>query len=109
MPIRKVSSDERWQAILTVIEQIPAGNVATYGQIARMAGLPKNARLVGFILKSLPPDSGVPWYRVVNSQGKISERENPESQKSQRMILEEEGVEFRSGNRVSLREFQWEP
>ena len=58
--------------IFQVIAQIPYGRVASYGQIARLAGIPKHSRLVGYVLKHMDADSSLPWYRVINSQGKIS-------------------------------------
>ena len=60
--------------IFQVIAQIPYGRVASYGQIARSAGIPKHSRLVGYVLKHMDADSSLPWYRVINSQGKISLR-----------------------------------
>ena len=58
--------------IYEVVKQIPEGSVATYGDIANLAGLPRHARLVGYSLHALPDNSDVPWYRVVNSQGQLS-------------------------------------
>jgi len=58
--------------IYTVIAGIPIGKVASYGQVAALAGYPQNSRLVGRLLKVMPNDSVIPWHRVVNSQGKIS-------------------------------------
>ena len=67
-----MSNHELAQMILSVIIQIPKGKVASYGQVAKFAGLPKHARLVGRVLGQLPEDHNIPWYRVVNSQGRIS-------------------------------------
>ena len=83
--------------------------MATYGQVATLAGLPKNARQVGTVLKSLPEDSGVPWHRVVNSQGRISERDSSTFEGLQRFLLEDEGVEFSDTDRIDFDEFQWQP
>ena len=65
-------NQELAQMILNVIVQIPRGKVASYGQIAQYAGLPKHARLVGRVLGQLPNDHNIPWFRVINSQGRIS-------------------------------------
>ena len=65
-------SNELHRQILEVIALIPYGKVATYGQIAKLAGIPKHARLVGYVLKHLDKESSIPWHRVINSQGKIS-------------------------------------
>ena len=91
-----------------VVKQIPTGKVATYGQVARIAGIPNNSRQVGSVLKSLPANSGFPWYRVVNSRGEISERGDENSQNFQRVALESEKIQFDDRGRVSLNEFGWE-
>ena len=95
-------------AILTMIANIPPGHVASYGQIARMAGLPRNARQVGAILRKLPPNSGIPWHRVVNSQGKISQRKSPDCQTNQRVMLENEGVELNDRGKIVLNDYWWD-
>ena len=94
--------------ILMVVRQIPKGRVATYGQIARIAGIPRNWRQVGSVLSSLPEGSGVPWYRVVNSRGEISDRGDENSENFQRSALEREKVQFDHLGRISLREYGWE-
>jgi len=85
--------------------------VATYGQLADLAGLPGHARQVGYALRALPDESTVPWYRVVNTKGEISPRHdsNSESELEQRILLESEGVRFNKQNKLSLKEFQWKP
>jgi len=88
------NASESAQAILAMILQIPKGKVATYGQVAALAGFPRNARQVGAILRKLPPNSGVPWYRVINSKGEISLRGTEDHVFRQRDFLEAEGVEF---------------
>ena len=95
------------QAILTMVAQIPRGHVATYGQIARLAGIPRNSRQVGTVLKTLPHNSGVPWYRVVNSKGEISQRGKAVFESCQRETLEAEGVKFDVRGRICLKEFGW--
>lgn len=94
--------------ICAAVMSIPAGRVATYGQVAEMAGLPRRARLVGSTLKNLTEDSGVPWHRVVNARGEISLRPRAHAVTEQRILLEDEGVEFRSGGRIDLRIYGWE-
>lgn len=95
----------RYQArVWQLVNAIPAGHIATYGQIAGLAGLPQQARLVGRILGRLPTDTRLPWHRVVNSKGEIT---NPDPHR-QRQRLQEEGVlvkEFR----VSLATYRWQP
>jgi methylated-DNA-protein-cysteine methyltransferase-like protein len=94
--------------ILTIIKLVPTGRVATYGQIAHLAGLPNNARQVGSILKSFSGPN-IPWFRIVNSKGEISQRRNESSQSMQRDILEGEGVRFTESNRVDLSQYLWKP
>ncbi len=101
-------SSENVDRILTVIQQIPRGKVATYGQVARIAGIPRNSRQVGSVLKNLPPRSDIPWYRVVNSRGEISLRDNLQSQSYQRTALENEGIQFNGQGRLSLTTYGWE-
>jgi len=90
----------------TIIGAIPCGHVATYGQIAKLAGQANYSRKVGRILKTLPKDSKLPWYRVINSQGKISFPVDSSKFFEQKERLENEGVVFLN-NKVSLKEFQW--
>ncbi|MEZ4711827.1 MAG: MGMT family protein [Caldilineaceae bacterium] len=97
---------EVYQRICLVAQQIPAGQVATYGQIAAIAG-GCTARMVGFAMAGLPPGSPVPWQRVINAQGKISPRGNASSVVRQREILEAEGVRFTDEGRIDLKRFQW--
>lgn len=95
--------------ILAVVRRVPPGRVATYGQIAKLAGLPRNARQVGTILGQLDDDESVPWHRVVNSAGRISERGGTVYEGLQRFELESEGVEFSETERIDLQRFQWDP
>ena len=85
-------------AVFHVVSEIPYGKVTTYGQVARLAGLPGAARFVGLVLKNLPRNSKLPWHRVINSKFKISDR-NKESIPGQKEKLVGEGVKF-SENRV---------
>lgn len=102
-----VSSDELAHQILQVVALIPYGKVASYGQIAKMAGLPKHARLVGYVLKHLDADAKIPWHRVINSQGKISlSKVDDHSDNIQRLKLLEEGVMV-IGDKINLKQYQW--
>ncbi len=96
--------------IYRVVRRIPAGRVATYGQIAALAGLPGHARQVGYALFHLTPDEDVPWQRVVNSRGEISARSaEPDSGQLQRAILEAEGVRFDDSGRIDMERLRWDP
>lgn len=97
-----------YQKIYDTVKCIPAGRVATYGQIARLAGLKGQARLVGYALYNLPEED-IPWHRVINAKGEISQLPDPEWRTKQRFLLEAEGIVFYSNNRISLEKFQWSP
>jgi methylated-DNA-protein-cysteine methyltransferase-like protein len=94
--------------IYAAVSRVPRGRVATYGQIARLAGLPGQARLVGYALAALTPGSRIPWHRVVNARGQISARrgEGPEAL-VQRLRLEREGIRFDERGAIALDRFRW--
>ena len=94
-----------WQ----VVALIPHGNVATYGDVARHAGMPGAARRVGAALRGLPADTRIPWHRVVNAQGAISLPEQSSSRYEQRDRLLDEGVVFSSSQRLDLAKYRWHP
>ena len=88
------SQEERFRRIWEVVEGIPEGCVLNYGEVARLAGLPGRARLVGRALARAPKKRALPWHRVVNAQGQISfAADSPRGQR-QRKLLEAEGVAF---------------
>lgn len=99
--------NKSYSNIYTVVRQIPAGCVTTYGQIARLAGLPGHARQVGYALNALAENQSVPWHRVINVQGRISQRANPVYEDIQRELLRQEGIEFGANGRISLQRYQW--
>ena len=102
-------SNELAQMILAVVSQIPKGKVASYGQIAKLAGLPKHARLVGRVLGQIEDRAAIPWHRVINSQGKMSTTQLTEhGDHLQQILLLSEGVVVLNG-RVNLKQFAWLP
>ncbi len=103
------SSDDPYRRIYSVVAGIPEGRVATYGQVALLAGLPRRARLVGRALAALDGESDLPWHRVVNAQGRISYRGGSPYEHFQRLMLEEEGVVFGPRGRIDLERFRWDP
>lgn len=107
MPL--LNSDPSYRRIYAVVAAIPPGRVATYGQVAALAGLPGHARQVGYALHALPEESGIPWQRVINARGEVSPRAEPGWEGYQRHLLEQEGVEFDSTGRVDLDRYRWEP
>ena len=94
----------KYELIWETVKQIPKGKVAAYGDVATLSGLPGQQRLVGYALHNLPRSSGVPWQRVVNSQGKISLPKKSGSYARQRKLLENEGVIF-TKDKVDLEKF----
>ena len=92
--------------IYSVVKRIPSGRVATYGQVAKLAGLPGHARQVGYALHALTSATAVPWQRVVNAAGAISLRPM-KGGISQRLLLEKEGVRFDARGRIALKRFGW--
>jgi len=94
--------------ILDIVNQIPKGKVATYGQIATIAGT-QNPRLVGFALATLKEDTDIPWFRVINSKGKISFPEQNDGFKIQYSLLQNEGIIFDTNNKINLKQYGWEP
>lgn len=93
--------------IFTVIHQIPKGKISTYGTIAKMAGYPGYARHVGKALGHLPEGSTLPWYRVVNSQGKISLKGNDLLRQKTKLV--DEGIEVSELGKISLKQYLWRP
>ncbi len=96
-----------YHAIYSTVRRIPAGRVASYGQVAAEAGLTNAARQVGYALHALPTGSTVPWHRVLNAQGAISLRDHHAL--TQRMLLTREGVRFDARGHVDLARFRWAP
>jgi methylated-DNA-protein-cysteine methyltransferase-like protein len=100
--------DEAAAAICAVIRRIPKGWVATYGQVAAMAGMPRRARLVGHVLQHLDPATDIPWHRVVNAKGEVSYNLSRNGNDAfQQRLLEKEGIEFDVRNRFDLERFRW--
>ena len=95
--------------IYAVVRRIPRGRLATYGQVAALAGLPGHARQVGYALHALPRGTRLPWHRVINAQGEVSRRRQPGDELSQRLLLEREGVRFDARGRVALARLRWSP
>jgi methylated-DNA-protein-cysteine methyltransferase-like protein len=96
--------------IREVVARIPSGRVATYGQVARLAGLLGHARLVGYALSALPGGSPLPWHRVVNAKGRISMRGTGSGMDVvQRLRLKRERVSFDRKGVIPLAKFRWRP
>ncbi len=93
--------------VIAIVKKIPRGKVATYGQIARLAGKPQGARGVGWILNSSSESHGLPWQRVINSQGRISFGRKSSAYTEQRQLLLKEGVQFVEHGSLDLAVYQW--
>ncbi|MEL6927770.1 MAG: MGMT family protein [Cyanobacteria bacterium J06600_6] len=99
-----------YDRIYTTVRQIPFGHVATYGQIADLAGLYGKARLVGYALFRVQIADDIPWHRVINAKGEISysfKRQGGDY--LQKVLLEEEGVEFKPNGKIDLSKYLWQP
>jgi methylated-DNA-protein-cysteine methyltransferase-like protein len=102
--IEKTTDVNWYSSVWKVVSEIPSGHVLTYGEVARLAGLPRAARRVSQALRRAPRDMELPWHRVINSQGKISFPEDSSGWKRQKDKLEDEGVVFLKG-KVNLEQF----
>lgn len=101
--------DSAFEMVYQLVLQIPRGRVMTYGQISRLLDERLSAQGVGWALGATPADKrSIPWHRVVNSKGGISSKRSAQSN-LQRLLLEEEGVEFDSSGRLSLERYLWKP
>ena len=96
-----------FELIYDVVKQIPKGCVATYGQIATLAGNPRWSRVVGYALHVNPEPGTIPCHRVVNRLGETSKAFAFGGEDMQRLLLEEEGIVFDENGKVSLERFQW--
>lgn len=99
----------RNERVWRVVREIPEGMVATYGQIADLAGIPgrSGARQVGYALAALGQGSDIPWHRVINARGALSPRANPDAAEYQRLLLEAEGIGFDHRQLIDLDRYRW--
>jgi len=102
-----VNDKEYRERVYGLVRQIPSGRVMTYGQIAIVLGEGYTARTVGYVMHG--SDDGVPWQRVINSQGKCSTGRLTLPENMQRAMLEQEGVVFSTSGKCDLNKFQWWP
>jgi methylated-DNA-protein-cysteine methyltransferase-like protein len=104
------ASPNRFERVYAVVRRIPRGRVATYGQVAVLAGLPGQARFVGYALAALPAGSRVAWQRVINAQGRVSARRDGSGVEAlQASMLRGEGVRFGTDGAIALETFRWRP
>ena len=101
----KKTVDANWyQSVWKVVSEIPSGHVLTYGEVARLSGMPRAARRISQALRRAPRGMELPWHRVINAQGKISFPEDSSGWQRQKDKLESEGVVFLNG-KVDLDRF----
>ena len=98
----------RLARIYETIRDIPRGSVASYGQIAEIAGIPRGARQVGWALKHLPRGQTVPWHRVITASGRIAFEPGSTRFEKQKELLLEENIAVIAG-RVDMRKYRWQP
>jgi methylated-DNA-protein-cysteine methyltransferase-like protein len=106
---RAPNASPTYSRFYAVVGRIPRGRVATYGQVAALAGLPGRARQVGYALHALPPQARLPWQRVINAAGRISPRSESGPDYMQRLLLAAEGVKLDPAGRIALADYQWKP
>ncbi len=102
------AADPRHVRIRDTVRAIPPGKVASYGQIADLAGLPGRARMVGRVLGLTPGNASIPWHRVLRASGELAFPAYAPDALRQSALLHAEGVEVKN-NRVNLRRFRWQP
>jgi len=105
--VSKLERNNVYQRFYAIVDSIPRGRVATYGQVARIAGLPRHARHVGHALGALPKGSELAWFRVLNGQGRISPRPTA-GYAEQKRRLRADGVEVDARGRVDLKRYLWD-
>ncbi len=98
-----------YSKIYDVVRQVPLGQVATYGQIADLAGLAGKPRVVGYALYRVTASAQIPWHRIINAKGKVSRSSLRDGTDSlQQMLLEKEGIIFVQG-KINLKQYRWRP
>ena len=100
-----------FSCVYEITRRVPRGKVATYGQIARLAGNPRMARHVGWALHANPEpgdNPGIPCHRVINRNGELCKGFAFGGEEAQRLLLEAEGIEFGADGRVELSKYGWE-
>ena len=98
----------RLRRIWDTIQEIPAGKVASYGQVAEIAGIPRGARQTAYALRVAPDDLQLPWFRVITASGKLAFERGSPAFRRQRDLLRDDGVTVTAG-KVDMDEFRWQP
>jgi methylated-DNA-protein-cysteine methyltransferase-like protein len=110
MPVNTSKTRNTFEKVYKIVNTIPYGKVATYGQVAALLGPGMPARIIGYALHALPPESSVPWHRVINSRGHISLTAAQNDNISlQQLLLENEGIKFITDGVLDLMQYLWHP
>ena len=97
-----------YDLIYAVVRQIPYGQVATYGQVAELAGLVGKPRVVGYALYRVTDADAIPWHRVINAQGEVSRSPHRNgTDYLQQSLLEDEGIKFDAAGKLNLERYRW--
>ncbi len=96
-----------FEKIYDVVKRIPKGKVASYGTVAAMAGNPRWARVVGYALHSNPEPITLPCHRVVTKDGRVSVAFAFGGENMQRLLLNEEGIEFLDNGNIDMNKYEW--
>lgn len=105
---KPLTREQRMQRIWETIADIPPGNVASYGQVAEIAGIPRGARQVAYALRHAPRDLNLPWFRVVQAAGTLAFKQGSESFKRQSGLLADDGVVLLNG-KIDMQRYRWQP
>ena len=105
---KPLTREQRMQRIWETIADIPPGSVASYGQIAEIAGIPRGARQVAYALRHAPRDLNLPWFRVVQAAGTLAFKQGSESFKRQSGLLADDGVVLLNG-KIDMQRYRWQP
>lgn len=103
-----MTREQRLKRLWSTVADIPPGSVASYGQVAEIAGIPRGARQTAWALRHAPDDLDLPWFRVITASGKLAFKEGTASFKRQKDLLAKDGVVLLNG-KVNMTEYRWEP
>lgn len=106
--MQDIQKQERKEAIYLALAQIPKGKVITYGNLAKLAGMPNGARLAGRLMCELPDKSNLPWHRVINAQGRLSLPVDSEGYREQLQRLQKDGIDINNG-KIKLSIYGYNP
>jgi methylated-DNA-protein-cysteine methyltransferase-like protein len=95
--------------VIKIVRKIPRGNVVSYGQVSLMAGVPRAALQVGWVLHVKGGENGTPWWRVINNAGRISTSYVEHTANQQQTLLEKEGVEVKKNLKIDIEKYRWRP